>query len=94
LGLLLLIFKSKYYLCLRPRSVKSLKNIQIKIGFILVYAYGREASRNPNITYEIVQQNPDKPWDYDELSENPNITYAGGREASICTTKSKYTLEL
>jgi hypothetical protein len=29
---------------------------------------------NPHITWEIVQSNPDKPWDYVVLDENPNIT--------------------
>jgi len=32
-------------------------------------------SRNPNITWEIVQANPHKPWDYYWLSMNPNITW-------------------
>jgi hypothetical protein len=32
-------------------------------------------SQNPNITYEIIQQNPDKGWNYNYLSRNSNITY-------------------
>ena len=32
-------------------------------------------SQNPNITWEIVQANPDKPWRYSMLSRNPNITW-------------------
>ena len=32
-------------------------------------------SENPNITWEIVQNNPDKPWTYSMLSQNPNITW-------------------
>ena len=32
-------------------------------------------SLNPNITWEIVQANSDKPWDYTSLSKNPNITW-------------------
>src|SRR5258708_4326649 len=32
-------------------------------------------SRNPNITWEFVQNNPDIPWDWDYLSRNPNITW-------------------
>ena len=32
-------------------------------------------SKNPNITWEIVQANPDKPWSYSMLSRNPNITW-------------------
>jgi hypothetical protein len=32
-------------------------------------------SKNPNITWEIVRDNPDKPWDYKWLSSNPNITW-------------------
>jgi len=31
-------------------------------------------SQNSNITWEIVQANPDKPWSFFNLSENPNIT--------------------
>ena len=31
-------------------------------------------SRNPNITMELVKDNPDKPWDWQYLSYNPNIT--------------------
>ena len=32
-------------------------------------------STNPNITWDIVKTNPDKPWDYSGLSVNPNITW-------------------
>src|SRR5271166_2603133 len=32
-------------------------------------------SENPNITWEIVMQNPNKSWDYNRLSENPSITW-------------------
>jgi hypothetical protein len=32
-------------------------------------------SDNPNITWEIIQQNPDKDWNYEWLSSNPNITW-------------------
>ena len=32
-------------------------------------------SSNPNITWEIVQANIDKPWNYGGLSSNPNITW-------------------
>ena len=32
-------------------------------------------SKNPNITREIIKNNPDKPWDYYWLSQNPNITW-------------------
>ena len=34
-----------------------------------------ELSSNPNITWEIVQANPNILWDYDFLSMNPNITW-------------------
>ena len=34
----------------------------------------RYLSINPNITWGIVQTNPDKPWNYN-LSQNPNITW-------------------
>lgn len=30
---------------------------------------------NPNITWNIVQANPEKPWSYEFLSKNPNITW-------------------
>jgi hypothetical protein len=30
---------------------------------------------NPNITLEIVQNNPDEPWDWHGISKNPNITW-------------------
>jgi hypothetical protein len=32
-------------------------------------------SRHSNITWDIIQANPDKPWDYDYVSFNPNITW-------------------
>ncbi len=32
-------------------------------------------SQNPNITWEIVKNNPEKPWDYSMLSKNTNITW-------------------
>ena len=32
-------------------------------------------SENPNITWEIVKANLDKPWDWEQLSRNPNITW-------------------
>jgi hypothetical protein len=35
----------------------------------------RWLSENPNITWDIVKDNPDTPWDYNWLSENPNITW-------------------
>jgi hypothetical protein len=31
-------------------------------------------SRNPNINWEIMEANPDKPWDWYGISSNPNIT--------------------
>lgn len=33
-----------------------------------------DLSANPNISFEDVLRNPDKPWNYTELSRNPNIT--------------------
>ena len=33
-----------------------------------------EISRNPNITWDIVESNPDKPWNWYSVSRNPNIT--------------------
>ena len=32
-------------------------------------------SHNPNITLEIIQQNPDKPWYWYSISYNSNITW-------------------
>ena len=32
-------------------------------------------SENPNVTWEIVKDNLDKPWNWDYLSMNPNITW-------------------
>ena len=37
-----------------------------------IYAYS--LSKNPNITWDIVEANPNKPWCYNYLSKNPNIT--------------------
>lgn len=31
---------------------------------------------NPNITCNIVQNNPDKPWDWVRLTQNSNILYS------------------
>ena len=31
-------------------------------------------SENPNITWEIIENNPDKDWSWMFISENPNIT--------------------
>jgi len=33
-------------------------------------------SKNPNITFQDVLENPELPWNYDTLSKNPNITMA------------------
>ena len=35
---------------------------------------GSTLSSNPNITWDIVRDNLDKPWDWDSLSYNPTIT--------------------
>jgi len=32
-------------------------------------------SKNPQVTWDIVQANPDKQWDWGCLSRNPNITW-------------------
>jgi hypothetical protein len=34
-----------------------------------------ELSKNPNITWDIVEQNMGMPWSWDGLSQNPNITW-------------------
>ena len=38
--------------------------------------YIQHISRNPNLTYRIVQQYPDKKWNYFWLGTHPNITWA------------------
>ena len=48
--------------CIRDR-IASFKNVD---WFAL--------SQNPNITFEFVKENMDKPWDWSALSRNPNIT--------------------
>ena len=35
---------------------------------------GDEISQNPNITMDIINQYPEKPWDWNWISRNPNIT--------------------
>ena len=37
-------------------------------------------SKHPNITWDIVEANPDKPWCWSGLSENPNITMKNVQE--------------
>jgi len=37
-------------------------------------------SENPNITFDIVKNNPQIPWSYIHLSGNPNITFDIVRE--------------
>jgi hypothetical protein len=37
--------------------------------------YWRLLSANPNVTWEIVMDYSDKPWNWTELSKNPNITW-------------------
>jgi len=32
-------------------------------------------SKNPNVTWDTVCENPDWPWNYKGLSANPNITW-------------------
>ena len=32
-------------------------------------------SKNPNITMDIIRENPDKPWNWEWISWNPNITF-------------------
>ena len=34
-----------------------------------------EISQNPNITWDIIEANPDKPWQYGVVDRNPNITW-------------------
>ena len=43
---------------------------------ILTSVYERYwLSQNPNITWDVVNSNPDKPWDWFWLSRHPNITW-------------------
>ena len=37
--------------------------------------FGETVSNNSNITWDIIQQNLDKPWTWYGLSFNPNITW-------------------
>ena len=32
-------------------------------------------SEHQNITWEIIQNNPDKSWNWNAISQNPNITW-------------------
>lgn len=32
-------------------------------------------SKNPNVTPEIIEDNPEFPWDWEAISQNPSITY-------------------
>ena len=43
--------------------------------YINLWPSAREASINPNITYQFAQENSNKSWSYSHLSINPNITY-------------------
>ena len=46
-------------------------------NFICKYSHKvdwKNISSNPNITIEIIGNNPDKPWDWVFISANPNIT--------------------
>lgn len=31
-------------------------------------------SQNPNVTMEMIEARPEKPWDWSWISQNPNIT--------------------
>ena len=60
---------------------KDLENEWSQYWFQLIFLYTDEdldwvyISKNPNLTWEIIQQNPDKPWDWSMVSSNPNITW-------------------
>jgi len=49
------------------------KKLEEKIRVVIVLSFNLSA--NPNITWNIVRENPDIPWDWDGLSKNPNITW-------------------
>ena len=56
---------------------RSLSNINISdivisnpMSFMLL-----NLSAHPNITWKIIENNPDKPWNWDYISKNPNITW-------------------
>ena len=40
-----------------------------------IVTYNDWSSVSSFITFDIVKDNLDKPWDYDALSRNPNITW-------------------
>ena len=45
--------------------------------FVLKYSnklYWNSISHNPNITKDIIEKYPDKPWNWSGISRNPNIT--------------------
>ena len=41
----------------------------------LYYSYWRLLSKSKDLTFEIIENNPDIPWVWFFISENPNITW-------------------
>ena len=62
--------KKKYYDCLWEKYLyQAIKTFPVNFwDFDML-------SKNPNITWDIVQANPDEDWCFYTLSENPNITW-------------------
>ncbi len=56
---------------LETDKVFSLDDYSSNPDFWRYYAF----SKNPNITWDIIEKNSDKPWNYDSLSSNPNINW-------------------
>jgi hypothetical protein len=75
-------FEKRIQLQARTKTGKKLlKNIELNTNEPLHY-YDKIQwdlewnwiSQNPNITLEIIESNPNYPWDWDSISYNPNIT--------------------
>ena len=45
---------------------------------------------NPNITLDIIKENPNLPWKWEWISDNPNITYEMAREINLSDFIDKY----
>lgn len=43
-------------------------------------AYYNQVSKNPNITWEIIKDNPTLPWNWSAISLNPNIDFQTVKE--------------